>query len=412
MRVILFEDNEVVHLYPMTIGRPAFLVSSAGYRLVDLAGRLDPKWGAMVRPHLRDVLRADYPHLADPPPAGDELVAMVNARLVPTVGVLANLDAFLRRGKPGVVRTGGSVAAAILALSTPPPPAEADAQEMEAYFNGLPAAKPEVELPLIEYPHDVLRHHVAGLAENLDDRLARGEYREIADGLFVASGAKLGEHVVTDTSGGPVLLDEGASIGPYTYLSGPAYVGPNSRVIEHSAIKDAVSLGHTCKVGGEVEASSIEPYTNKQHHGFLGHSCLGSWVNLGAGTSNSDLKNTYGPVSMEYDGRRVRTGMQFVGCFIGDYAKTAVNTSIFTGKTIGACSMVYGWVTTNVPSFVNYARSFGQVTEVPDEVMIAGQARMFRRRNVQQRPCDVQLLKDMHVLTRHERQIANEPLSL
>ena len=74
--------------------------------------------------------------------------------------------------------------------------------------------------------------------------------------------------------------------------------------------------------------------------------------------------------------------MQFVGAIVGDYAKTAINTGIFTGKTIGACSMVYGFVTTNVPSFVNYARLFGQVTEAPVEVMVATQRRMFERRGV------------------------------
>jgi glucose-1-phosphate thymidylyltransferase len=115
---------------------------------------------------------------------------------------------------------------------------------------------------------------------------------------------------------------------------------------------------------------------------------------------------------MDYHGRKVPSGMQFIGAIIGDYAKTAINTGIFTGKTIGACSMVYGFVTTNVPSFVNYARLFGQVTETPVEVMIPTQGRMFARRDVTQRPCDIQLLRDMYELTRHERQIAGEPLSL
>jgi glucose-1-phosphate thymidylyltransferase len=95
---------------------------------------------------------------------------------------------------------------------------------------------------------------------------------------------------------------------------------------------------------------------------------------------------------------------------MGDYAKSAINTGIFTGKLIGTCSMVYGFVTTNVPSFVNYARLFGQVTELPPAVMAATQQRMFARRNVQQRPCDIQLLHDMYELTRHERQLAEEPL--
>jgi glucose-1-phosphate thymidylyltransferase len=264
----------------------------------------------------------------------------------------------------------------------------------------------------LHYPHDAVRYNIAAFAENVAHRLREGKYREVADGVFAAEGATLGQYVVTDSSGGPIVLDQNAAIGPYSFLSGPIYVGRGARVLEHAAIKGAVSLGHTTKIGGEVEESVVEPYTNKQHHGFLGHSYLGSWINLGAGTCNSDLKNTYGEVKMEYRGERVASGMQFLGCIMGDYAKTAINTSVFTGKTIGACSMVYGFVTTNVPSFVNYARSFGQVTELPPEVMIATQQRMFARRQVEQRPCDVQLVHDMFDLTRNERQLAGEPLSL
>jgi glucose-1-phosphate thymidylyltransferase len=332
--------------------------------------------------------------------------------MVPSVTVLDHLRELAKRESAAVVLAGDAVAAAVLPEEGPRPSWDPRGDRLAETVKNLELEPLDVELPLFEYPHDVVRHHPSALRENLQDRLSRAHYREIADGVFAAPGARLAEYVVTDSRQGPVVLEENAAIGPYCLLSGPAHIGAGARVIEHAAIKDGVALGHTTKVGGEVEASTIEPYTNKQHHGFLGHSYLGSWVNLGAGTSNSDLKNTYGLVTMEYKGHKVATHMQFIGCIIGDYAKTAVNTSLFTGKMVGACSMVYGFVTTNVPSFVNYARLFGQVTEIPVEVEIAAQARMFRRRNVAQRPCDVQLLRDMYELTRHERQLANEPLSL
>lgn len=412
MNVILFEDGLVPQLYPATIGKPAFAISCGSYRLGELIGRLGAPVTAIVRPHLREVLRADRPELLDDTGPAEGPTLLVNARLVPTVSVLKRLREWFKGGARAAVRSGNHVAAAVLAPEDPRPPLDADAEQLDAYFQELALKPAQIELPLFEYPHDLIRYHPAALAENLEDRLAQRSYREIDDGVFAAPGAELGPYVVTDTSQGPIVLEEDARIGPYCYLSGPAHLGARSRVIEHAAIKDGVALGHTVKIGGEIEASTIEPYTNKQHHGFLGHSYLGGWVNLGAGSCNSDLKNTYGQVSMEYGGRKVPTGMQFIGCIIGDYAKTAVNTSIFTGKTIGACTMVYGFVTTNVPSFVNYARLFGQVTEAPVEVMIATQARMFARRNVPQRPCDLQLLRDMYELTRHERQLAVEPLSL
>ncbi len=267
------------------------------------------------------------------------------------------------------------------------------------------------ELPLLEYPHDVLRHHLQCCRENLEHRLKTG-YREVREGLFAAENVTLGEQLVTDTKQGPIVIDHDAVVGPLCFLRGPVYVGPKARIIEHASIKDAVSLGHTTKVGGEVEASVLEPYSNKVHHGYLGHSYLGSWVNFGAGTTNSDLKNTYGPVNMEYRGRKIGTGMQFVGCFVGDYVKTAINTSIFTGKTIGVCSMVYGFVTANVPAFCNYAQSFGQVTDLPPGQMIAFQQRFFARRQVDQRECDIQLLRDLHEMARREKKLPDKPLSL
>ena len=229
------------------------------------------------------------------------------------------------------------------------------------------------------------------------------DYTETADGVFVGKNVSVGQHVVFNTDDGPVLFEDHCTIGPFCYLSGPIYAGKGAKIIEHSSIKDGVALGHTTKVGGEVEASIIEPYTNKQHHGFLGHSYLGSWINLGAGTCNSDLKNTYGKINVSYGDKRVATEMQFLGCFIGDYSKSAINTSIFTGKMIGVCSMMYGFVTSNVPSYVNYAQLFGQTSLLPADVMIKTQARMFARRKIEQRECDKQLIRDMYVLTADER---------
>ncbi len=417
MEVVLFEDGLVPQLFPITIGRPAFQIHCGSYCLGELLGRLGSLRAALVRPYLSDLVQADHPDWTVwPSPQGlassDKKCLLVNARLVPGVTVVRQLAELVKSEQPMLIQSGDCVAAAVVPSVDPLKGEQLTGNQLAEWLDELQLPVVESDLPLLHYPHDVVRYHLAVLNDNLEDRLAKGDYRELTDGVFAAEGATLGDYCVADASQGPIVLEERAQIGPYCYLSGPAHLGAGARVIEHAAIKDAVALGHTTKIGGEIEASIIEPYTNKQHHGFLGHSYLGSWVNLGAGTSNSDLKNTYGQVGMEYEGRKVATGMQFIGCMIGDYAKTAVNTSIFTGKTIGVCSMVYGFVTTNVPSFTNYARSFGQVTEVSAEVLVSTQARMFARRNVVQRPCDIQLLRDMYELTRHERRIAEEPLSL
>jgi UDP-N-acetylglucosamine diphosphorylase/glucosamine-1-phosphate N-acetyltransferase len=419
MQIVVFEDEHVSRLYPITVGRAAYTISCGSFRLIDWLAQLGRDTGvilrAVVRPHLAEIQRLDFPEIAPSAPTIETPALLINARLVPTVAAYRVLRKLIEGLKTAVVEENNSVAAAMIGPGGPAPPPDDDLDHWAKYLRHSVQGKlppGDAQLSLFAYPHDLVRSHLEIIAANLDYRLESGRYQQIADGVFAAEGASLGQYCVTDTSKGPVLLDEDAAVGPYSLLRGPAYLGPRSRVNEHSAIKDAVSLGHTTKIGGEVEASIVEPFTNKQHHGFLGHSYLGSWINLGAGTCNSDLKNTYGPVKMEYRGEQVVTGMQFVGCIMGDYAKTAINTGIFTGKTVGCCSMVYGFVTTNVPSFVNYARLFGQVTELPAEVMIATQQRMFARRGVEQRPCDIQLIHAMYDLTRHERQLAGEPLAL
>jgi glucose-1-phosphate thymidylyltransferase len=419
MQIVVFEDEQVSRLFPIALGRAAYAISCGSFRLIDWLGQLSRETGAtlhgVVRPHLAAIQKLDYPQFSAKPPTSQTPLLVVNARLVPSVAAYGGLRRLIEGAQNAAVYENQSLAAAMIAAGGAAPPPDGPLEHWTKYvanslLEKLPPA--DVRLPLLDYPHDVVRHNLAIIGANLTHRLQSGGYREISDGVFGAEGASLGQYCVTDTTKGPVLLDEGAVVGAYSLLRGPAYLGPKARVIEHSAIKDAVAVGHTTKIGGEIEASIVEPYTNKQHHGFLGHSYLGSWINLGAGTSNSDLKNTYGTVKMEYRGEQVATGMQFVGCIMGDYAKTAINTGIFTGKTVGCCSMVYGFVTTNVPSFVNYARLFGQVTELPPEVMIATQQRMFARRNVEQRDCDIGLIHAMFDLTRHERQLAGEPLAL
>lgn len=414
MNILVFEDARAPQMYPMALARPMYAISCGSYRLVDWLSQPGVPVYGVVRSHLLEIQQADFPAVQSDACPSDEPALLVNARAVPSASNWQCLQKMVREGRPSVVFHDGDVAAAVLPADSvtfrPAPWAPHHLDETLQAAAALP--RYDGQVVLFGYAHDVIRQNARILAENLEARIRDGDYEQAEDGIFTASGVNLGSACVADTSHGPIVIDHDAQIGPFCYLSGPVYIGPNARVIEHAALKDGVSAGHTTKIGGEIEASVIEPYTNKQHHGFLGHSYFGSWVNLGAGTCNSDLKNTYGSVNMEYCNQRVPTGMQFIGCIIGDYSKTAINTGIFTGKCIGVCSMLYGFVTTNVPSFVNYARLFGQVTELPPEVMIATQQRMFQRRQVVQRPCDIQLIHDMYELTRHERQLAGEPLVL
>ena len=413
MHIIVFEDSLSPQLFPATIARAACMINVGTYRLIDLVRRLGAAVEVIVRPYLKELVFRDVPNLWTPEKGERSNPTLaINARVVPHVGLIEQLKRLIDEDRSGVVCGESGVACALFTREHPFPHDFIGAAQLLGIIADLNLEPLNVSVPMLEYAHDIVRYQTRIMTDNLNDRLRCGQYKEIADGVFAAEDVTIGDYFSSDTKSGPVVLESGVNIAPYCFFRGPVHVGTNAKIIEHSAMKDAVSLGTTTKVGGEVEAAIIEGYSNKQHHGFLGHSYLGSWVNLGAGTCNSDLKNTYGEVTMEYAGKKIKTGMQFVGSFIGDYAKTAINTSIFTGKTIGACSMVYGFVTTNVPSFVNYARFFGQITEATVDVLVQTQARMFARRGIEQRSCDVQLLRDIYEMTKHERQLANEPLSL
>lgn len=397
MQIICFEDDRVEQLRPIIHARPAYAISCASFRLVDWLRRQDGAISGWVRPYMEELQRLDFQLDAMPRQLDDpDGALLVNARLVPTVPIESALHQMAAESSSASVvdAEDGSllmakVSAADIAKCQPP---SFDSLREVAQSRVLSTIK----LDVFRRPHDVISHHMMAMKDAMEWRIEHEDHTQVAEGVFAKSPESIGDYLSIDVSDGPVILEEGVKIGPFTHLAGPIYAGANTRVAEHASIKDGVALGHTVKLGGEVEASIIEPYTNKQHHGFLGHSYLGSWINLGAGTCNSDLKNTYGKINVDYGDEKVASGMQFLGCIMGDYSKTAINTSIFTGKVIGVCSMLYGFVTSNVPSFVNYGRTFGQTALLPADVMITTQMRMFARRNVKQRDCDKQLIRDMY----------------
>jgi UDP-N-acetylglucosamine diphosphorylase/glucosamine-1-phosphate N-acetyltransferase len=156
----------------------------------------------------------------------------------------------------------------------------------------------------------------------------------------ICLGATVEPGVVFDVRQGAIVVDQGAEIRNGSRLEGPMYVGPATRVLGGSL--RASVFGPECRVRGEIAASVFLGYANKSHDGFVGHSVLGHWVNLGAGTITSNLKNTYGPVRLEVEGERIETGRLNVGSLIGDHAKTAIGTLLATGTVISAGANVFG----------------------------------------------------------------------
>ncbi|CAN5694653.1 GlmU family protein [soil metagenome] len=170
--------------------------------------------------------------------------------------------------------------------------------------------------------------------------LPDGVHRFGEGALVLGENVRIEPGVVLDTTAGPIWLDDDVQVRAFTRLAGPVYAGPRSVILGGSL--EAISLGPVCKVRGELAESICLGYTNKQHDGHMGHAYLGRWVNLGAETTNSDLKNNYGTIRLWTPDGETDTGEIKLGCLLGDHVKTGIGLLLNTGTVVGAGSNLYG----------------------------------------------------------------------
>lgn len=213
--------------------------------------------------------------------------------------------------------------------------------------------------------------------------------------IRIARGVRVKPGVVLDAEDGPITLDADAAVQPGVVVRGPAYVGRGTLLRAGAKVHEGTSLGPVCKIGGEVEESVVQAYSNKQHEGFLGHAYLGEWVNLGADTNNSDLKNNYSPVRVWESGRFVDSQQLFVGLLAGDHVKSAINTQFNTGTVVGTASQVFG--SGFPPKFVPpFSWGGADALEVYDFERALDTARaVMRRRQVELTPAYAELLRSL-----------------
>ncbi len=232
----------------------------------------------------------------------------------------------------------------------------------------------------------------AGAAMNAASMAHPGAHFVNPSAIHIGKGSHIKPGVVLDAESGPIFIGEGVTIHPCAVVQGPCYIGDGCTIQPGASIRSGCSIGMVCKVGGEVEGTIFHGYSNKQHDGFIGHSYVGEWVNLGADTVGSDLKNTYGPVRVPINGKPVDTGETFVGAFIGDHTKTAIRTTLPTGCVIGyACNVaVSGFVPTFVPSFTWLTDGGRQVNEPEKALALA--RKVVARRNRSYSPAEEALL--------------------
>lgn len=358
----VFEDSNFADFYPLSLSRPVWNLRFGIGTLAERITRAFPEHKPLFfcRPEVAFVsegLGAVNPEW----PKDCQEVLLVNGRTLWPEKVKALLPV-----GAGAVKDGETLVAARLLkdwekLKLTP----ADLQLSQA-TSGLPEQKsPGL---LANFLWDLVRHNARAIGEDFES-LVKGKndkkmFKEVEvdnqaviqnlDKVYLSPGCKLDSFTVLDASGGPIYLDKNVTVQAFSRIEGPAYVGEQGQLVRAN-LRAGSSIGPGCRLGGEVEASIIQGWTNKYHSGFIGHAYLGEWINLGAMTTNSDLKNDYGPIKVIREGKEFSTGQIKVGAFIGDHAKTGIGTLLNTGIQIGFSANLYGGALFEqklIPSFV------------------------------------------------------------
>ncbi len=223
--------------------------------------------------------------------------------------------------------------------------------------------------------------------------------------IFTGKNTVIKPGCVLDAENGPIYIGNNVKISSNSVIEGPVFIGDNVVIQPLSKILAGANIGNVSKVGGEIVNTIIQDYSNKQHDGFLGDSYIGSWVNLGAGTVNSNLTNTYGTVKVQMFDKVIDTGQTFLGMIMGDHTKTAINTKFTTGSIIGfACNILMTRTPPKfTPSFSWYSDNATRDYDVKRDLQVA--RRMMERRDKKMTRNGEKVFKAIFALTEAERKL-------
>ena len=412
MRILLIEDSLTDNLTPVALLRPVFELVCGRESLRRRLQRWFPQaeTGAWIRPWLVDAYGEEQPHVHvnDPAWLKQDMVLLINGRWLPerrlTAQEVMTHQAGFLNGLPVWMNIPGSDLAELL---------QGDLHSSLAQY-----AKSLRMIPatgeLLQYPWDLVSNNSRQLIRDFADEgishcppLEHVQILGDSADVYISSQATIDPYVVIDTRSGPVSIDRDVQIQSFTRIEGPCHIGRGSQVFR-GLIRKGTTIGEHCRVGGEVEESILHGFVNKYHEGFLGHSYVCPWVNIGAMTSTSDLKNDYSTVRVPLQGQPIESGLHKVGSFIGDHSKTALDSMFNTGSSIGVMTMVLPGgrlLPRHIPSFCSV--TFGELTcDWSIDTAIETARVVMQRRGQLLTVHAERLLRIVHQRTELERQTA------
>jgi len=363
MQICIFEDINYANFEPLVFSRPVYdlICGMTSLKEKVLRSYGDLKYSLHCRPYLADVVMKENP-AALINKIEDDHCLFINGRIIAPQNLSEILPLLPTEDK--VFVNGETVIAAYLSGKN----LDYKIKHLNDLFSvndfdGLPVKI--LDLKCANYLWDLININGEQISKDYDyvihksnrsnflDKIDASVHLVNKEKIFIGKNVTLKPGVVLDASNGPVFIDDNAFIYPNAFIEGPVYIGESSRIKSGATIYENVTISKVCKVGGEVEQSIFMPYSNKQHSGFIGHAYIGSWVNLGADTNCSDLKNNYSKIRVKLSSGEVNSGSQFLGLMIGDHSKSAINTMFNTGSVIGFSCNIFGagFPDKYVPSF-------------------------------------------------------------
>ncbi|MGV6814853.1 MAG: putative sugar nucleotidyl transferase [Phycisphaerales bacterium] len=339
-KAMLFDDGKGV-LSPMNDLRPTFAIRTGALTISErltFAFDLEPI-GVIVPQNMAELTtELSAIPVNTPPEEGDEEILLINARCPLPVRAIGEI----KLGQVLVEQDTEDMIAVRLTQTG-----------VRGLLMGTP---PEMEPVAIEGKHLMNRpwdwKHFRDASLEFDLQVIAQNMKKVdeapvgvtligTEGIAISPEAIVMPGVILNATAGPIVIEENATIHPGAIITGPAYIGPGSSVLEQGNIKPNTAIGPVCKVAGEVGGSVFQGYANKGHDGHLGDSWIGEWSNLGAGTTNSNLLNTYGIVNAKAtaNASNEKTGETFLGVTMGDHVKTAICTRIMTGAVVHTGTM-------------------------------------------------------------------------
>lgn len=409
--ICVFEDHQYVQLVPLVYTKGVFELRCGLFTSLERIFRHYSNAGITLfcRDYLSHVLRERYPYHVNTLPAEGDVCLFLNGRMVlpapipvqgrEELGVQNNTIVYARLKRENI----GKIFPEIFLTKS----------MIELFKSAIPIV--HIQIPVINYFWDIINLNKSLIEKDfllsmrdipVSEKLYEGVYRINKDRIFIGKETHIKPCCVLDAENGPIYIGDHVTIAANTTIEGPVYIGNHVTIHPNARLRGGTNIGEFCKVGGEIANTIFHSYSNKQHDGFLGDSYIGSWVNMGAGTVNSNLLNTYGNVKVKIGSDILDTGQIFLGMAMGDNTKTAINTTIMTGSVFGfGCNIITPvYPPKYLPSFT-WCLSHGILACTLEKSLRMAKIAM-KRRNKEMSESEERLFRTVFQLTEHERCIS------